>query len=92
MGKQAYVRLVEHGKQQNPLLHISAAAAGRVQPKVPCEFNRVQPELWKPSRRPVWKAFHNASSAIIAQAEDGRLWSWDDLCTRVSDPEKVVFY
>lgn len=47
MGKQAYVRLVEHGKQQNPLLHISAAAAaaGRVQPKVPREFNRVQPEL-----------------------------------------------
>ncbi|KAI3373439.1 hypothetical protein L3Q82_022049 [Scortum barcoo] len=35
MGKQAYVRLVEHGKQQNPLLHISAATAGRVQPKVP---------------------------------------------------------
>lgn len=48
MGKQAYVRLVEHGKQQNPLLHISAAAAaaaaaGRVQPKVPCDC--VQPEL-----------------------------------------------
>lgn len=53
MGKQAYVRLVEHGKQQNPLLHISAAAAGRVQPKVPREFNRVQPELSKPSRQPV---------------------------------------
>lgn len=34
MGKQAYVRLVEHGKQQNPLLHISAAA-DRVQPRVP---------------------------------------------------------
>lgn len=34
MGKQAYVRLVEYGKQQNPLLHISAAA-GRVQPKSP---------------------------------------------------------
>lgn len=44
MGKQAYVRLVEHGKQQNPLLHISAAAGG-VQPKVPREFNCVQPEL-----------------------------------------------
>lgn len=25
MGKQAYVRLVEHGKRQNPFLHISAA-------------------------------------------------------------------
>lgn len=25
MGKQAYVRLAEHGKQQNPFLHISAA-------------------------------------------------------------------
>lgn len=32
MGKEAYVRLVEHGKQQNPLLRISAAA-GRVQQK-----------------------------------------------------------
>lgn len=44
MGKQAYVRLVEHGKQQNPLLHISAVA-GRVKPEVPQQFNRVQTEL-----------------------------------------------
>lgn len=33
MGKQSYVRLVEHGKQQNLLLHISAASAGRLKPK-----------------------------------------------------------
>lgn len=26
MGKQTYVRLVEHGKQQNPFLHICAAS------------------------------------------------------------------
>lgn len=45
MGKQAYVRLVEHGKQRNSLLHISAADAAKVQLKVPLEFNRVQPLL-----------------------------------------------
>ena len=44
MGELTYVRLVEHGKQQNPLLHISAAA-GTLQPYVPREFNRVQSEL-----------------------------------------------
>ncbi len=60
MGKQTYVRLVEHGKQQNPLLHISAAAAaaaaGKVRPKVSHEFNRVQPELWKSSWQQLWKS------------------------------------
>lgn len=32
MGKQAYVRLVEHGKQQNPLLHISAVCSAAKSP------------------------------------------------------------
>lgn len=36
MGKEAYVTLVEHGKQQNPLLHISAAA-GRVHSENPSD-------------------------------------------------------
>lgn len=35
MGKEAYVTLVEHGKQQNPLLHISAA--GRVHSENPSD-------------------------------------------------------
>ena len=66
MGKPAYVRLVEHGKQQKPLLHISAATAGRVQPKVPREFNCVQTELRK---------VRQVYSAIITLAEVGHSWS-----------------
>lgn len=52
MGKQAYVRLVEHGKQQNPFLHICAASGksaakslplpGCVQQYPPCAVKSLQ--------------------------------------------------
>lgn len=61
MGKQAYVRLVEHGKRQNPFLHICAASGKSAAKSLPSSPPSVHSAISsssskKASRQQIWIA------------------------------------